>query len=265
MKVYISADMEGISGVSAWEDVNSRKATYERYRQQMVKETRAAVNGALKAGATEILIKDAHATGRNLFFEDLPKEASLISGWSGSPYSMIQDITSEFDALVCIGYHAPSGNSANPLSHTMSSRKIFEVKVNGNVFSEFDLHALLAAELKVPVRFISGDHMICRHAKEMISSVEDYAPVKGVGNSMISCSPSLALERITSGVESALKEKKGGLYPLSARYTMSVTFIDAQDAYKASFYPGATQTSDRITEFTCENFVDAMTFLKFNL
>ena len=82
---------------------------------------------------------------------------------------------------------------------------------------------------------------------------------------MISSSPSLALEKIEEGVESSLKEKKGGLYPLSDRYTMSVTFIDAQDAYKASFYPGASQTSDRITDFTCENFVDAMTFLKFNL
>jgi D-amino peptidase len=266
MKVYISVDMEGVTGVSAWEDVNSKSKTYERYRSQMNKEALAAIEGCLEAGAKEIVVKDAHATARNLFFPELPDGVKLINGWSGCPGSMVQGIDSSFDALVFVGYHSGAYSGANPLSHTMSSRKIFEMTLNGQRVSEFDIHAVLAAEYGVPCVFLSGDDNICNHSRSQIPSISTYSTLEGVGNSAISKSPNIAITQIRSLVKDSLKTLDStALYPVSSEYELSIKFIDPQDAYRASFYPGAEQRDDRTVTLKSTKIWDSLTFLKFNL
>lgn len=265
MKVYISVDMEGIAGVSAWEDVNRTSSTYERYRKQMNLEALAAIRGAIGAGAKNITVKDAHATGRNLYFEDLPSQVSLINGWSGCPSSMVQGLDSSYDALIFIGYHAPAGSNGNPLAHTMSSRKVHEMRLNGQRTSEFDLHATLASEIGVPVAFISGDETICLHAKDKVPSMQYFAALKGVGNSSICASPSLAISSIEELVKQSLEAKNIHLYPASKNYSLEVDFVDPQDAYAASFFPGAEQSSERTVVIRSSKFFDVMTFIKFSL
>ena len=98
MKVYISADMEGVTGVTHWDDVDHSKSVYSRFQKQMSLEVSSACKGALDAGANEIWIKDAHDTGRNILAEILPKGMKLIRGWSGHPYSMVQELDDSFDA-----------------------------------------------------------------------------------------------------------------------------------------------------------------------
>ena len=100
MKIYISADMEGITGVTHWDEVEHEKPTsFLQFQDRMTKEVSAACLGANEAGAKEIWVKDAHYSGRNILAESLPNNAKLIRGWSGHPYSMVQEIDSSFDAV----------------------------------------------------------------------------------------------------------------------------------------------------------------------
>ena len=99
MKVYLSADMEGITGVTHWNEVDPDKPDYAQFQKRMTEEVVSACRGALDAGAEKILVKDAHYTGRNILPADLPEEAELIRGWSGHPYSMVQELEKHVQQL----------------------------------------------------------------------------------------------------------------------------------------------------------------------
>ena len=103
MKVFISADIEGVAGITSWDETNKNHSDYEYFKIQMSKEVAAACEGANECGAKEIYIKDAHASGRNIIPDYLPENAYLIRGWSGDPLSMVQGIDDSFDALIFIG------------------------------------------------------------------------------------------------------------------------------------------------------------------
>ena len=111
MKIYISADMEGITGVTHWDEVEHEKPlAYNQFQERMTNEVLAACNGANDVGAKEIWVKDAHYFGRNILAEKLPANVRLIRGWSGHPYSMVQELDESFDALLMLGYHSMAGH-----------------------------------------------------------------------------------------------------------------------------------------------------------
>ena len=105
MNVYISADIEGTAGITHWDEADRNNPAYPEFREAMTREVVAACEGAIAAGATDILIKDAHDSGRNIHVSQLPECARIVRGWSGHPYSMVQELDESFDALVLIGYH----------------------------------------------------------------------------------------------------------------------------------------------------------------
>ena len=120
MKIYISADIEGITGTTNWDETEKKHPDYPEFRDQMTAEVAAACEGALAAGATEIMVKDAHDSARNIQAEKLPKGSLLWRGWSGHPYFMVDGMDSTYDAVLMIGYHSRAGSHTNPLSHSMS-------------------------------------------------------------------------------------------------------------------------------------------------
>jgi D-amino peptidase len=156
MKVYISADIEGVAGITNWEEARKEHPTYPEFREEMTAEVVAACEGAIAAGASEILIKDAHGSGRNIIAQRLPDCARLIRGWSGHPLCMVQELDESFDALMFLGYHSKAGSDGNPLAHTLSL-KVSRLAINGETASELFMHSLAAAMFKVPVVFVSGD------------------------------------------------------------------------------------------------------------
>ena len=264
MKIYISVDMEGVSGVSAWEDVNSNSKTYERYRRQMNNEALAAIEGCIEAGAKEIVVKDAHATARNLFLEKLPAGVKVINGWSGCPKAMVQGLDDSFHGLIYVGYHSGAYSGGNPLSHTMNSRKFYEVKVNGERVSEFDLHSLIATNQNVPVLFLSGDTAICEHAQNKIPTLKTHATIEGIGNSSVSYSPSENLVHIKNGAIAAIGEiNSAKLYEMPQSLQLSINFIDPKDAYRASFYPGAEMVDERTVVLKSKEILECMAFINF--
>ena len=106
LKVFISVDMEGITGVVNWEDVSRSGKDYDYFRRIMTLETNAAIEGALAAGATDIVVRDSHGSARNILPELLNQRVRLLRDWSGGPLSMMEGIDETFDAVIFIGYHA---------------------------------------------------------------------------------------------------------------------------------------------------------------
>src|SRR5215813_6062451 len=207
MKVYISADIEGTAGITNWEEADKTHPTYQEFRERMTDEVVAACEGAIEAGAKEIVIKDAHGSGRNIIAARLPECAKLVRAWSGHPFCMVQELDESFDALLFVGYHAKAGADDNPLAHTLRLR-VAHLMLNGEIASEFHMHAWAAALVKVPSVFLSGDAGICTDAQRIVPGIVTVPVSQGIGPSTVSIAPRLALKEIREGVVRALQSDR---------------------------------------------------------
>jgi len=263
MKVYISADIEGVAGISHWDEARKEHATYQEFRAAMTEEVVAACDGAIAAGAKEILIKDAHATGRNIMAGRLPASARLIRGWSGHPLAMVQELDRSFDALVLIGYHSKAGTQDNPLAHTLTLQ-IAGLRLNGELCSEFRLHSYAAALYGVPVVFISGDKGICGEASELIRSIRTAPVSEGRGASTISVPPAVSQRMIREGVGEALKGDLARCrVELPKHFVLEITFTNPIDAYRKAWYPGASQSGPQTVRFEGADYFEVLRAIRF--
>lgn len=259
MKIYISADIEGVAGIAAWDEAKKSSPNYPYFAEQMTKEVAAACKGAIMAGATDIVVKDAHASAMNINPSKLPENIKIIRGWSGHPYKMIQGIDESFNAIVFIGYHSYGGSDKNPLAHTISSSVIEYIKLNGEYLSEFLLHLYLAMYLGIPVIFLSGDKGICEDAKKFNKNIVTVAVSEGIGAASISIHPDKAVELIKDGVRRALEgDLSKNKAELPEDFTLEVGYKYHGDAYKNSFYPGATQNSPKSILFKTDDYFEIM-------
>ncbi|RKD29528.1 M55 family metallopeptidase [Thermohalobacter berrensis] len=264
MKVYISADIEGVTGVTSWSEASKSKADYGEFAEQMTKEVKAACEGAIEAGAKEIWIKDAHESGRNISHSQLPENTKLIRGWSEHPFLMVQELDNSFDAAIFIGYHTYSGSAGNPLSHTMNASNLNYIKINDRYASEFLLHAYAASMVGVPVVFISGDKAICKEAKEINSNIKTVAVKEGKGNSTINISPNLSIKLIKEEVKKALEDKSQfSKIKLPKDFKVEISYKNHTKAFKASYYPGMKQISDTNIVYNSDSFDDVLRMLLF--
>jgi len=244
LKVFISVDMEGITGVVHWEEVSRTGKDYDYFRRIMTKETNAAIEGAKKAGAKDILVRDSHGSARNILPDLLHEDAKLLRDWSGGHLSMMEGIDETFDAVIFIGYHARAGTPNAMLEHTMSGN-VTNISVNGVSLPEAGINALIAGHYDIPVVFVAGDQAICEQVREMFGEVETVAVKKGLGNAALNLHPEKAREKITEGVEKALINlRKYTPYKLKSPYTMVLKLKDEPTVQRKSFYPGAKRTGD---------------------
>ena len=264
MKVYISADIEGITGITHWDEAHKSSVDYKEFQDRMTDEVLAACEGAKAAGATEIYIKDAHASGRNLLAAKFPDYVHLIRGWSGHPFCMVQELDASFAALVFIGYHAKASSGDHPLAHSMSSARVFHIKINGQAVSEFILNSYAAATVGVPVAFLSGDDGLCDEVKQTNEAIFTVATMRGVGDSVISQSPHVTRAAIKDGVMRSLSRPLVDCkVALPQTFRVEMCFHHARDAYRSSFYPGAEALDARTIGFTSTNFIDVLTMIGF--
>ena len=266
MKIYISADIEGTTGITHWDETKKEKPDYQTFQEQMTNEVIAACEGALNAGATEILLKDAHATGRNILVSRLPEEVKIIRGWSGQPFSMVQELDNTFDAIIFTGYHSRAGANTNPLAHSLNSNAAY-IKINATYASEFLLHAYFAAMMEVPVAFVSGDAGLCQDVKSLNQQIETVAVNQGIGESTISIHPNLAVRKIKEGVARALS---GGhllacKIPQPERFEVAIRYKDPSKAYRASYFPGVQQIDTHTIGFQTTRYSEVGRLLMFVL
>jgi D-amino peptidase len=263
MKVYISVDIEGVAGITHWDEAEKNHPDYAEFREIMTREAMAAIDGARAAGATEIWVKDAHDSGRNLMTSLLPADVTLVRDWSGHPYSMIQELDASFAALVMIGYHSAVGSETNSLAHTMNTRTQM-IRLNGKPASEFILFCLAAASLGVPTVFVSGDLGLMEEVERTHPKIGRLAVKRGVGQSTVSMTPAAAQAAIRAGVEKNLQGPlRDCLIDQHPEYVLDVTYASPVLAYEKSFYPGCDYVGDKTNRLRAATIFDVMRALRF--
>ncbi|MFC2165878.1 M55 family metallopeptidase [Acidobacteriota bacterium] len=260
LKVFISVDMEGVCGVIHWEDVSRNGLDYGLFRKLMTEETNAAIEGAIAAGATEILVRDSHGSARNLLPDLLHPEAYLIRDWSGGPLSMMLGIDKTFDAVIFIGYHARANTPDATLDHTYSG-STYDVVLNGRHMPEAGLNAFIAGSFGVPIAMVAGDLAICKQAQELFGDVVT-APVKeGIGNAAKMMHPSKARELIKVKTIEALKRVRDFKpFAFPPPYILEITFKDEKKTNEAASVRGAKRVSPTKISFTSDDPMEIMKF-----
>jgi D-amino peptidase len=265
MKILISADMEGISGIVDWEQVLPGHPEYlSRGRQLMTGDVNAAVNGAFEGGASEVVVSDGHWDARNILIEQLDPRARLNSG-TPSPFSMLQSIddTPAPDALVLIGYHAMAGTKKAVLDHTWSDTRVRAVFLNDRPVGEIGLNAAVAAEYGVPLIALSGDQHACLEGQDLLGPTLEIAAVKNAtGRYAAQCLPlPEARERICEAVARAVTHLRSGqappLYAVPAPVRLVVEFMQTQHTDRAFLIPGTERASGTRLEYTAPDMVTA--------
>lgn len=258
LKVFISVDMEGITGVVNWEEVSRDGKDYDYFRKLMTLEANAAIEGAMAAGAKEIWVRDSHGSARNILPELLNENALLLRDWSGGFLSMMEGIDDSFDAIIFIGYHAKAGTPNAMLEHTMTGN-VLDISINGVSLPEAGVNALIAGHYNVPVVFVAGDRAICEQVKKLFVEVETFAVKKGFGNAALNKHPKVARAKIREGVQKALSNmKKYKPYKLSPPFKMVLQLKREELVNEKSYYPGAKRTGDWELTFESNDILEVM-------
>lgn len=262
MKVYISADLEGVAGSTTWIETEKNTPDYAPFQKQMTKEVEAAIEGAIAGGATEIVLKDAHDSARNIDISNLPENVKIIRGWTGDPMCMVAGLDESFDRAIFIGYHSKGGSHRNPLAHTLVVNA--DVKINGEYASEFLINAYAAALHGVPVAFVSGDVGLTEEIKSVNENIVTLPIKEGIGGATVSISPKLAISETKRLVEEAMKVDRDSIkIELPKQFNVEIIYRDHTRAYRNSFYPGAKFKPHNTVEYETDNYFDVLRILQF--
>jgi D-amino peptidase len=260
MKILIAADMEGITGVVHWDQVNPSHAEYQRFRRLMTGDVNAAIRGAFSGGADSVSVTDGHNNSRNILIEELDTRGVLNSG-SPMPLSMVHGVDQNVDAVFFVGYHGRIGAQNAILDHTWSDERVFNLWLNGRLFGESGLNGAVCGHFNAPVIMISGDQTVCAEAQDFFGAdVETAVVKKAIGRMAAEClPPAVTAKLIEDAAKRAMKKlaKKKAPQPLKmkAPITMVLEFVQSEMADKAMIMPGAKRLDDRKIQYIAEDMV----------
>ena len=260
MKILIAADMEGITGVTTWDQVRPGHAEYARFRKLMTEDINAAIRGAYDAGATEVVVADGHWDGSNILIEELDRRARLNSG-SPSPFSMMQGIDESVDAVFFIGYHARNGSANAILDHTWFSRTVVNIWLNDLLTGEYGLNAALAGHFGVPVVMASGDQTACKQMSEILGNIEAAIVKQASGRFAAEClSPQVTQELIYAAANRAVERLSNDDVPepfvLDTPIRVTVEFFSSDMADRAALIP-FTDREGTCVSYTAPEMISA--------
>lgn len=267
LKVYISVDMEGTGGVVNPADAGSNPdADYEMFRRVLTDEVNAAVEGALLAGATEIVVEEHHgARGfRNLLVDRLHPRAQLVRGWP-RPRGGITGLDSSFDGVMFIGYHAREGTAKAVLAHTFLENAVADLEVSGRSIGEGEFNATVAGALGVPVVLVSGDDAVVKQMRDFLGDVEGVVVKHALSRTAaFVVSPQISTARIQAAAERALR-RLSDFRPVTIEWPARVQF-----RFKASWderierivmeHPEISRPENRVLGRTCHNVDELIDF-----
>lgn len=259
MKVLISVDMEGVSGIVHSAETNPDRYDYERGRALMTAEANAAIAGVLDAEpAADVWVADAHGPFRNLLPEELDRRARLVRG-KPRPTGMLGGLDEHTDAVMFVGYHARAGGGPAVLAHTMSDA-VLDVRVGGRSLGEIGLNAAMAGHMGAPVLLLSGDDTACAELAELVPSAVTVAVKQALGQAAaVALHPEEARERLRRGAAAAV-ERRARVTPFALAGPLDVE-IDLYGPYMvdlAALVPGVSRAAGgRTVTFTAADFADA--------
>lgn len=250
-KIFISADIEGVSGITSWAATRYGGKGYEAACRQMSLETAAACRAALSAGY-QVVVKDGHEDAMNIDHNLLPRGVELISGWMCTPLSMMGGIDDTFAGAIYIGYHSGAWTSTSPLKHTCEDYLYNWFKINGQYVTEFTINAGIADEFGVPSLLLSGDLGICGSAQEEYPGLVTVPTKHGVGDATWNRHPEQVIEEIEEKVAQILSRPLPPARPLEKQYTMTLCYKEFQKALAATWFPGVEKIDDYTVSYTAD-------------
>jgi D-amino peptidase len=249
VKVYISADMEGVAGISDWEQCLAGGDDYPLGRDLLLGEVNAAIDGAREAGATEILVNDSHSAMRNLPPTELRGHASYLSG-RFKPLYMMEGLDASYDAALFLGYHAAMP-TPGILSHTYNPRAVANVTLNGSVTGEAGINALVALHHGVPVAVITGDQYVGPEAAPFCPGIEVVEVKRSVSRYAAEhLHPHVARERIRDSVARALAASRATPPGIPLPATLEVELMSPDMAEQATWLQGVERVTSTSVRFT---------------
>ncbi|HHW18851.1 MAG TPA: M55 family metallopeptidase [Firmicutes bacterium] len=257
MKVFISCDIEGISGIVNTDQTSPEGKDYSRARELMTGEANAVIEGAVRAGATEIVVNDAHGPMRNLLIEKLHPAATLITG-SPKPLSMMEGIGPQFQAAIFVGYHSRMG-TPGVLSHTISGAVVANIWVNGVLVGETGINAGIAGFYGVPVVLVAGDDVVAEEARALLPHVHTVVVKQAITRYSAKCLPPEKVSQLLmTATEEALRDLSSAKSWVPASpVTFKIEFKDSGLAEQAARFPYAKVIDPRTLSFTADDYITA--------
>ena len=264
LKIYISADMEGVVGAVTGDQLGPSGFEYEFFRELMTAEVNAAIEAAREAGATEILVSDSHGNGQNLLLDKLPQDIRLVRSWP-RPLMMMEGIDGTFDGAIFIGYHASTTNTEGVRAHTISSANLTAVRLNGVAMSEAGLNAAIAGHFGVPVLMISGDDVIVAEAQSLLGDIEGAVVKEAISfHSATTLMPEAAFDLIGEKVTVAMgRIDDFEPYEIDTPIQLEVSFKNYRPIQLLSYLPIVEQVDSHTIRYVADDMVAISTFLEF--
>ena len=259
MKLFISADMEGTAGVCSWAQVDpSNTHEYPVYRRYMMREVRAAIEGARAAGASEILLRDSHWNQTNVLWDELPEDVRAITG-APTPLSMNDGINAQFAGAFFTGYHGGIGTRDSTLAHTYAPDTIYSVAVNGRRCSEAILNAAMLGYYGVPLLMISGDRTIVEETTTLMPWVTGVAVKDSIGYfSVSSTTPQAACRAIREGARSAMDRiSEAKPFTFEPPIELALETANVGNADFIELIPGFERLGGRTLRFRSNDYAEA--------
>jgi D-amino peptidase len=264
LKVLISVDMEGVAGVVTSEQLGPAGFEYARFREFMTREALAAVNAARAAGATEIVVADAHGNGQNLLIDQFPANVRLIRSWPRR-LGMVAGVEDNVDALIYIGYHASTNNTTGVRAHTFSSANLTRVALNGTDVTEGSWNAAIAGHFNVPVVMVSGDDAAIAEVRKAIGNIESAETKKSLGfHAANTLTPDASALLIGERVRAALgRRTEFKPYRVTGPVTVDVSFKNYLPAEVLAYLPMFERTDSHSIRFRAKDMVEASQIMSF--
>jgi D-amino peptidase len=266
VKVYISADMEGVAGVVTSDQLGPPGFEYERFRGFMTDEVLAAIEGARAAGATEFLVSDSHGNGENLLIEKFPKDVQIVRSWP-RPLMMMEGIDGSFSAVLFVGYHTSTTNPAGVRAHTMSSANLADLRINGVSVPEAGVNAAVAGHFGVPVALVTGDDAIVKEAQALLGPIEGAVVKWALGfHSARTLTPEASRDRIRESAKRAIgRISEWKPYRVPSPVTLDVRFKNYRPAEVLSYLPTVERTDAHSVRYRGKDILEVVRFLEFLL
>jgi D-amino peptidase len=257
MKLFLSTDFEGTSGIVAWEQIIEGNAEYEQGRRLLTDEVNAVIKGALDGGASEFVVNDSHHDMRNLHPQDLTGLATLITG-KHKPMYMMEGLDASFDGICFVSYHGSIGAEHAVLSHTYNPRAIWEVRINGEIVGESGINALVATHFGVPIIFVSGDAVTAKEAESIAPNAEKVVVKQSLGRfAAAHIHPTIACQMLRDGAYRAVSNISTMRPPeFRLPVPLEVTFLVADMAEMAAWVRGVEKVGPRTVILSNDNLLD---------
>lgn len=266
LKVYISADMEGISGVVSADQLAPGSFEYAQARQWMTDDVLAAIQGAREAGATEFVISDSHGNGQSLLIDKFPSDIpiSVVRSFP-RPLGMMEGLDSSFAAVIFVGYHAATTSTTGVRAHTISSALLTRIALNGTAMSEAGINAAIAAQFGVPVVMITGDDAIVNESKQRFGPIEGVIVKRAIGfHSAATLTPAVAQGLIRQHARIAIQRRAGMKpYNMTRPVTLDISMKNYRPVELLGYLPNVQRIDSHTVRFVGRDMTEVSKFIEF--